>query len=186
MRLFLKRFFQLTIVLFMCVVGYFVLMQNSSTLSIHEVALKCTLNKATTKASGFYAKTIDSPREGKGGPSWTANTPALRIPAVDWLEIRNDWVRGQKLIRRVDAQGTERTGFTQLRGMDETPQKYTGRFSGSDWSTVFRIDRDDLEMKELIYLPSEYAEEWWTRKCIIVDGAELDEVHKSLFIQVKI
>ena len=186
MSSFIKRFAQVTSILLVGVIGYSVLISHSAKLSTREAVLKCTLDKISQKALGFFAETTDAQREGDGGPSWTKLPIELRIPPVDWVEIRNDWLQGQKLIRRIDAQGTQQSGFMRLRRLEETPKKYSSNYVGQGWSTVLRINRDDLEMKEMINTPADYKREWWTRKCIIVDEKEFDDFHKSLFTKAKI
>ena len=93
------------------------------------------------KTQALFAETIDGPRNGDGGP-WSDYMPDFRILPEEYIEIRNDWINGQKLIRRVDNTGTEQTGFTDFRRLSETTTEYETGFRKRDWSTNIIINRE--------------------------------------------
>lgn len=179
MGTFFKRIFQIAVAFVLLFVGYFFIQNSSDKLSTREVVMKCTLHELTEKAQSLFAETIDGPRNGDGGP-WTNYMPDFRILPEEYIEIRNDWINGQKLFRRVDNQGTEQTGFSKTRRNTETTTQYETGFWDYDWSTNITIDRERLLLIETIATPSAFSDHWWSRNCKVIDGKEFDEHHKSV------
>ena len=127
----------------------------------------CVLDEATQKAALLVAKTELISRNINEGP-WTKYEPKFRIAPESYVEIRNDFINGQKLFRRIDMQGTSLNGLSEIRRLTETNTQYETGFDYSGWSTSITIDRNKLLMKETINSPIDLKGEFWTRKCSVI------------------